>query len=125
MSWPKGKPRSAETRAKISATTKGRPGISRPISDDHPCRNPSAETKTKMSESAKKRQGPRGPAQSRWKGGNNSRWYRFLAALKLHRPLKEGEIVHHIDGDRTNNSPDNLQVFDSQGDHLRHHKDFA
>ena len=33
------------------------------------------------------------------------------------RPLRPGEVVHHLDGDPTNNHPDNLVVLPSQ----RHH----
>ena len=39
-----------------------------------------------------------------------SRTYRSMAAKRLGRPLKAKEWVHHIDGDRTNNTSDNLQV---------------
>src|SRR5262245_45901020 len=34
--------------------------------------------------------------------------HRLVMARKLGRPLKESETVHHIDGDKENNSPDNL-----------------
>lgn len=34
----------------------------------------------------------------------------IVAEEMLGRPLKEGEVVHHLDFNRTNNSPDNLLV---------------
>lgn len=41
--------------------------------------------------------------------------HRLVMARKLGRKLKRSETVHHIDGDKTNNSPENLQV--RQGNH--------
>lgn len=35
--------------------------------------------------------------------------------------LKPGQVVHHIDGDRTNNDPANLMVFDSHAEHMMFH----
>jgi hypothetical protein len=35
--------------------------------------------------------------------------------------LRRGQVVHHIDGNRSNNSLDNLMVFDSQSEHMRYH----
>ena len=46
--------------------------------------------------------------------------HRLLAQEKLGRPLRDDEIVHHIDGDTTNNDLDKLQVM-SQSEHLRLH----
>lgn len=35
--------------------------------------------------------------------------------------LKPGQVVHHIDGDRSNNDPSNLMVFDSHAEHTQFH----
>jgi len=35
--------------------------------------------------------------------------------------LAPGQVVHHIDGDNRNNALDNLAVFASHSDHLKHH----
>ncbi len=47
--------------------------------------------------------------------------HRRVAETMLGRPLCVGEVVHHIDGDKTNNSPDNLKVLASQAEHCRVH----
>jgi len=46
--------------------------------------------------------------------------HRVVAEQMLGRPLMLGEIVHHIDGDKHNNDPLNLQVM-TQDDHMREH----
>ncbi len=46
--------------------------------------------------------------------------HRVVAERKLGRPLKAGEIVHHIDGNKRNNDPDNLMVM-TQSEHCRLH----
>ena len=46
--------------------------------------------------------------------------HRVVAEQMIGRPLLPGEIVHHIDGNKQNNDPSNLQVM-TQGDHLREH----
>jgi hypothetical protein len=49
--------------------------------------------------------------------GQSELVHRQIAAARLGRLLLPGEIVHHLDGDSTNNSPDNLFVLPSQGSH--------
>lgn len=46
--------------------------------------------------------------------------HRLVAEKMLGRPLEPVEIVHHIDGDKRNNNPDNLKVM-TQSDHIREH----
>ena len=48
--------------------------------------------------------------------------HRYVAEIHiLGRKLKPGEVVHHKDHDRTNNTPSNLQVLASQAEHARLH----
>lgn len=88
------------------------------------------------------RTGPRsGPGHPNWKGGRmllGGYWqiyspdhprvtlagyvaeHRLVVEKKLGRFLESSEVVHHIDGDRLNNSPENLQVFRTNREHLAH-----
>ena len=46
--------------------------------------------------------------------------HRLVMSQKLGRLLLPNEVVHHIDGNRKNNHPDNLILFQTNADHLRH-----
>lgn len=48
--------------------------------------------------------------------------HRVVAEQMLGRSLHPGEVVHHIDHDKRNNSPENLMVFGSQAEHARWHR---
>jgi len=45
----------------------------------------------------------------------------LVAEQKLGRFLKTGEVVHHIDGNKVNNHPDNIEVLPSASHHTSHH----
>ncbi len=45
----------------------------------------------------------------------------LVAEDKLGRRLRKGETVHHKDGCKANNHPDNIEVFPNTGAHTRHH----
>lgn len=88
------------------------------------------------------RTGPRGGDKHFcWKGGRKlvgNYWYiyskdhpnktkdGYVAEHRLEmekhigRYLERSEVVHHIDGDPSNNSIENLQLFRSNSDHLKH-----
>ncbi len=46
--------------------------------------------------------------------------HRIIAEQMLGRPLKPGEIVHHIDENKRNNNPSNLMVM-TQAEHCKIH----
>lgn len=47
--------------------------------------------------------------------------HRIVAEQILGRELEPGEVVHHIDGNRRNNNPENITVFASQSEHMKWH----
>jgi uncharacterized protein (DUF1330 family) len=82
-----------------------------------------------------------GPESAHWRGGRvmcKGYWHvrvpnhpyarksgyvaehRLVMENKLGRYLLPGEVCHHIDGDRENNAPENLMVFQTNAAHLSH-----
>ena len=55
-------------------------------------------------------------------GQGHRHMHRMVAAHILGRELAPKEVVHHIDGNRANNKPQNLAVFPSQSHHNRCHQ---
>ena len=47
--------------------------------------------------------------------------HRVIMENILGRLLKKGEVVHHIDGNKHNNNPENLQLM-TANEHCKHHQ---
>lgn len=100
--------------------------------------NYSKEGKKRHQEARSKQVGEKSP---RWKGKIDrcGYWYLFLPEhpcagkqgyvaehriimeRKVGRTLKKEECVHHIDGNKKNNSEDNLELYATHGQHTLHH----
>lgn len=48
--------------------------------------------------------------------------HQVVAEQKIGRPLKDEEVVHHVDKNRSNNDPNNLLIFASNSDHAAFHQ---
>ena len=101
-------------------TLKDYSGVSRHMAELNRTLNPkrmTAETREKL------RQARLGCGEGKTYTKTYSRHtHRVVAEEMLGRPLRPGEVVHHIDGDRRNNNPSNLKVFVSQKLHAEYHQ---
>ena len=52
---------------------------------------------------------------------NGRHTHRIVAEKKLGRALASSEVVHHVDGNKLNNDPENIEVLPGQADHVRIH----
>ncbi len=73
-----------------------------------------------------------GKNHSNWKGGiffqkgykfvNGEAEHITVMEVKLGRKLNKGEVVHHINGIKDDNCPENLQLFSSNSKHIKFHR---
>ena len=59
-----------------------------------------------------------GKTYRKWLGHHE---HRRIAEAMIGRPLRAGEVVHHLDGNKLNNAPSNLVVLSSQAEHCKAH----
>lgn len=64
-------------------------------------------------------------SKNRWfvccKGGKLVAWYRVVTENVLGRPLRSTELIHHLNGDPTDDRPENLEVID-RASHINEHR---
>lgn len=69
-----------------------------------------------------------GDPEAKHLGGSHALRYRIIAREKLGRPLRPDEVVHHVNGDPTDDRPGNLAVMTQQEHtalHASDHRDIV
>ena len=51
--------------------------------------------------------------------------HRLVMEQIIGRRLGPEEVVHHINGDRLDNRPENLMLFANQAEHIKHHMELG
>lgn len=85
---------------------------------ENPMNRPGGVLESRLKRSGELRDSGEGKTYRKYLGRHE---HRAVAENKIGRPLKKGEVVHHIDGDYRNNDPDNLMVLPSQAEHCKIH----
>ncbi len=64
-------------------------------------------------------------AEMCWSRYGHEKQHRMIAEWKVGRPILENEQVHHIDGNKLNNHPDNLRLMADAKTHFSEHPEIA
>jgi hypothetical protein len=116
-----GKPHTAETQAKISATKRANP---RTGEKSHAWKGgrylSNGYVYVKLSKLSQDEQTLYGSMASR-SGATYIPEHRLVVARQLGRPLLASEVVHHINGAKADNRPENLEHHESNRSHRMKH----
>jgi hypothetical protein len=111
------KPRTEETKAKISAARKGKPFSGTPYDPTGTKHSEATKLKMRLSHLGEKAHNWNGGRSHTMQGyvtilinGKQRLEHRVVMEKIIGRPLKRSEDVHHLDGDKTNNNPKNLKL---------------
>lgn len=116
---------SPETRAKLSAALKGRPLSPEhraKLSAAHVGKHPSLEARAAFTAARSLPLGSTHQNHGYTIIKTESGWQRRNRVMAGLTP-GDGKIAHHKDGDKMNDDPDNLRVFESNAVHAHHHNE--